>query len=97
MLASLVHCGCACVSSRSQCLPPWQGTSGGLPENVFFDPPPPWSAARTLGQFGYGRLTLGGGEGGKVRTLAYDFVGLHGETVDSWGINKTVAVAAAAR
>lgn len=74
--------------------PSSQGTSGALPENVFFDPPPPWSAARTLGQFGYGRLVLGGsgsGGSGSALTLAYEFVGMHGEVLDSWGINKTVA------
>lgn len=64
------------------------GTSGALPENVFLDPPPAWSWRRVLGSFGYGRLQLG--TDGDVRFLTYDFVGMLGETLDSWGINKTV-------
>jgi hypothetical protein len=32
------------------------GTSGALPENVFVEPPPTWSAVRRNGVFGYGRL-----------------------------------------
>jgi hypothetical protein len=67
-----------------------QGTSGALPENVFFDPPPAWSAARVLGSFGYGVLALGGGgAGGQPLTLRYEFRGLYGELLDAWGINKT--------
>jgi hypothetical protein len=42
-----------------------------------------------LGQFGYGRLTLGGDGGATAYTLVYEFIGMHGEVLDSWGINKT--------
>ena len=66
-----------------------QGTSGGLPENVFFDPPPSWSAVRSLGAFGYGRLTLDHSADLSVRSLSYDFISMHGEVVDSWKVNKT--------
>lgn len=66
-----------------------QGTSGGLPENVFFDPPPVWSAARSLGAFGYGRLTLDQSAGVGVLSLSYDFISMHGDILDSWKVNKT--------
>lgn len=66
------------------------GASGALPENVFFDPAPAWSAARVLGTYGYSRLALA--TEGRVRTLRWDFVDVFGELVDAWGINKTVAV-----
>lgn len=61
-----------------------QGTSGALPENAFFDPPPVWSANRILGSFGYGRITVTGGE-----RFLWEFVGMYGEILDSWAINKT--------
>jgi len=61
-----------------------QGTSGALPENVFFDPAPAWSAKRFLGSFGYGRVTVTGAE-----HLLWEFVGLYGEVLDAWAVNKT--------
>jgi hypothetical protein len=64
-----------------------QGTSGALPENVFFDPPPVWSANRLLGNFGYGRITVTGGQ-----RFLWEFVGMYGEILDSWAINKSTAV-----
>ena len=60
-----------------------QGTGGGLPENVFFDPPPPWSAARILGSFGYGRITA------SAKSLQYEFVGLYGEVLGAFQITKS--------
>jgi 3',5'-cyclic AMP phosphodiesterase CpdA len=59
-----------------------QGTSGALPENVFFDPPPVWSAARNLGSFGYGRLHV------NASALAYEYVGLTGVVLDQFWITK---------
>lgn len=59
-----------------------QGTSGALPENVFFDPPPAWSAARILGSFGYGRLAA------TPHELKYEFVGMVGTVLDSFTIQK---------
>ena len=59
-----------------------QGTSGALPENVFFDPPPVWSAARNLGSFGYGRLHV------NASALAYEYVGLTGVVLDQFEIYK---------
>jgi hypothetical protein len=74
-----------------------QGTSGGLPENVFFDPAPAWSAARILGSFGYGRLTLlPAAAAAMPLQLVYEFVGMHGQVLDAWAINKTAAPAPAA-
>jgi hypothetical protein len=59
-----------------------QGTSGALPENVFFDPAPAWSAARNLGSFGYGRLRV------NASAFAYEYVGLTGAVLDAFAITK---------
>jgi hypothetical protein len=59
-----------------------QGTSGALPENVFFDPPPAWSASRILGSFGYGRLRV------NASALEYSYVGLTGVVLDAFAITK---------
>jgi hypothetical protein len=64
-----------------------QGTSGALPENVFYDPPPVWSAARDLVGFGYGRLQV------SATSLRWEYVSVGGKTIDSWGINKTRSAA----
>lgn len=65
------------------------GTSGALPENVFVEPPPVWSAARHNGVFGYGRLeaaAAAGGSGDSV--LNYTQLGLFGEALDFFQLRK---------
>jgi len=72
------------------------GTSGGLPENVFVEPPPQWSAVRKNGVFGYGRLEAaaasasGGGAAG-MHVLNYTQLGLFGEALDFFQLRKAVA------
>ena len=70
------------------------GTSGALPENVFVEPPPTWSAARHNGVFGYGRLEVAAaaaaGSGG-FHVLNYTQLGLFGEAVDWFQLRKAAA------
>ena len=61
------------------------GTSGALPENVFIEPPPVWSAVRMNGAFGYGRL-----EASSV-SLNYTFVGMFGQVLDAFAIVRAAA------
>ena len=63
------------------------GTSGALPENIFIEPPPAWSAVRMNGVFGYGRLEA------DARALNYTFVGLFGQVLDVFSIVHSAAAA----
>jgi hypothetical protein len=65
------------------------GTSGALPENVFVEPPPAWSAARHNGVFGYGRLEVAAAPArGGDHVLNYTQLGLFGEAVDWFQLRK---------
>jgi hypothetical protein len=70
------------------------GTSGALPENVFVEPPPVWSAARHNGVFGYGRLeaaAAAAAAGGGDNVLNYTQLGLFGEALDFFQLRKGAA------
>ena len=65
------------------------GTSGALPENVFVEPPPVWSAVRRNGVFGYGRLEANAASmHGDDHVLNYTQLGLFGEAVDWFQVRK---------
>ena len=77
------------------------GTSGALPENVFIEPPPVWSAVRHNGVFGYGRLEAAAAtaaeaqQGSGEHVLNYTQLGLFGEVVDWFQVRKQVSRVAA--
>jgi hypothetical protein len=71
------------------------GTSGALPENVFVEPPPAWSAVRANGVFGYGRLEVASNAGAQM-LLNYTQLGLYGEVLDSFQLRKAPHRAAGA-
>jgi hypothetical protein len=70
------------------------GTSGALPENVFIEPPPVWSAVRHNGVFGYGRLEAAAAsavesqQGIGEHVLNYTQLDLFGEVVDWFQVRK---------
>jgi len=70
------------------------GTSGGLPENVFIEPPPVWSAVRHNGVFGYGRLEAAAAQTrGDDHVLNYTQLGMFGQAVDWFQLRKEPAAA----
>ena len=71
------------------------GTSGALPENVFVEPPPAWSAVRRNGVFGYGRLEVSAAAAQNAdNVLNYTQLGLFGEAIDWLQLRKKSRVQA---
>lgn len=60
-----------------------QGTSGAIQLDTMVKPQPEWSAFRTLGTYGYGRLRISNSS-----FLSYEFVDLKGSVVESFSIMR---------